>query len=105
MVTFEGVSKWFGVGVGGRIAILNVGGHLEQFDTPARLLAAPASDFVAGFLGEERGLKPLSLRRVTQLTAAPDRSSSAAPPPLMRGHRLRRSTPSPQVTTDRSGRW
>jgi osmoprotectant transport system ATP-binding protein len=57
--------------VGDRIAILNVGGHLEQFDTPARLLAEPANDFVADFLGEERALKLLALRRVSQITAAP----------------------------------
>jgi osmoprotectant transport system ATP-binding protein len=59
------------ISVGDRIAILNVGGQLEQFDTPARLLAEPANDFVADFLGEERALKLLALRRVSQVTAAP----------------------------------
>jgi osmoprotectant transport system ATP-binding protein len=59
------------IAVGDRIAILNVGGHLEQFDTPARLLAEPANDFVADFLGEERALKLLALRRVSQITAVP----------------------------------
>jgi osmoprotectant transport system ATP-binding protein len=57
--------------VGDRIAILNVGGHLEQYDTPARLLTEPANDFVADFLGEERALKLLALRRVSQVTADP----------------------------------
>ncbi|GGI04847.1 ABC transporter ATP-binding protein [Egicoccus halophilus] len=47
--------------LGDRIAILNVGGVLEQYATPAELLGAPANDFVRSFLGEERGLKRLSL--------------------------------------------
>jgi osmoprotectant transport system ATP-binding protein len=47
--------------LGDRIAILNVGGILEQYDTPERILRAPASPFVADFLGEERSLKRLSL--------------------------------------------
>jgi osmoprotectant transport system ATP-binding protein len=49
------------VKLGDRIAILNVGGRLEQYDTPAAILHAPASDFVRSFLGDERSLKRLSL--------------------------------------------
>jgi osmoprotectant transport system ATP-binding protein len=47
-----------------RIAILNVGGVLEQVGPPEELLRAPASDFAAGFLGDDRGIKRLSLVRV-----------------------------------------
>jgi osmoprotectant transport system ATP-binding protein len=47
--------------LGDRIAILNVGGILEQYDTPEAILRAPASPFVEDFLGEERSLKRLSL--------------------------------------------
>jgi osmoprotectant transport system ATP-binding protein len=47
-----------------RIALMNVGGVLEQYATPDELLRAPANDFVANFLGHERGLKRLSLLRV-----------------------------------------
>jgi osmoprotectant transport system ATP-binding protein len=47
--------------LGDRIAILNLGGILEQYDTPMRILEAPANDFVMDFLGPERGLKRLSL--------------------------------------------
>jgi osmoprotectant transport system ATP-binding protein len=54
--------------LGDRIAILNVGGVLEQYDTPAAILRDPANDFVASFLGDERGLKRLSLIPVTQAT-------------------------------------
>jgi osmoprotectant transport system ATP-binding protein len=52
--------------LGDRIAILNVGGVLEQYDVPARILASPASAFVASFLGDERSLKRLSLMPASQ---------------------------------------
>jgi osmoprotectant transport system ATP-binding protein len=47
-----------------RIAILNVGGILEQLDSPAEMLRAPRNDFVADFLGDDRGIKRLSLMTV-----------------------------------------
>ena len=53
-----------------RIAILNVGGVLEQVGPPEELLRAPADDFVADFLGDDRGIKRLSLMRVEQATLA-----------------------------------
>jgi osmoprotectant transport system ATP-binding protein len=42
------------------------GGHLEQYDTPAAILGAPATPFVAGFVGADRGLKRLSVTSVTE---------------------------------------
>jgi len=51
-----------------RIAILQVGGVLSQYDSPDRLLAAPASKFVEHFVGADRGLKRLSLARVRDLS-------------------------------------
>jgi len=50
-----------------RIAILQRGGVLAQYDTPSAILAAPASEFVAHFVGADRGLKRLSLARVRDL--------------------------------------
>jgi osmoprotectant transport system ATP-binding protein len=47
-----------------RIAILNVGGILEQVDSPAEMLRTPRNDFVADFLGDDRGIKRLSLMTV-----------------------------------------
>jgi osmoprotectant transport system ATP-binding protein len=44
-----------------RIAILNVGGIVEQYAPPEEILRDPASAFVADFVGEERGLKRLGL--------------------------------------------
>jgi osmoprotectant transport system ATP-binding protein len=50
-----------------RIAILNVGGILEQYDEPAEILRGPANAFVEDFIGAERGLKRLALIRVSQI--------------------------------------
>jgi osmoprotectant transport system ATP-binding protein len=53
--------------LGDRIAILREGGVLAQYDTPDRILAHPADDFVARFVGADRGLKRLALRRVDEI--------------------------------------
>ncbi|GAB3595946.1 betaine/proline/choline family ABC transporter ATP-binding protein [Angustibacter peucedani] len=50
-----------------RIAVFSVGGKLEQFADPATVLGAPANDFVADFVGSDRGLRRLS---VTPIEAA-----------------------------------
>jgi osmoprotectant transport system ATP-binding protein len=49
------------VRLGTRVAILRQGGHLEQYAPPAELLTAPATDFVAGFVGSDRMVKALSV--------------------------------------------
>jgi osmoprotectant transport system ATP-binding protein len=46
--------------LGDRIAVMNQG-RLEQYDTPAAILARPASDLVIDLLGPDRGLKRLSV--------------------------------------------
>jgi osmoprotectant transport system ATP-binding protein len=50
-----------------RIAILNVGGLLEQYDAPADLLRAPANAFVETFLGRERALRRMALLSVADI--------------------------------------
>ena len=50
-----------------RIALLNVGGRLEQYATPDELLSTPANAFVEAFVGEDRGVKRLQLSFVHQL--------------------------------------
>jgi osmoprotectant transport system ATP-binding protein len=47
--------------LGNRMAILEVGGVLAQYDAPEKILAEPSSPFVERFLGGERGLKRLAL--------------------------------------------
>jgi osmoprotectant transport system ATP-binding protein len=48
--------------MGNRIAILREGGVLAQYDTPDAILAEPADDFVAKFVGEDRALRRSALR-------------------------------------------
>jgi osmoprotectant transport system ATP-binding protein len=50
--------------MGDRIAVFQPGGRLAQFDTPMAVLEQPADDYVARFVGADRGLKRLSLSRV-----------------------------------------
>jgi osmoprotectant transport system ATP-binding protein len=57
--------------MGDRIAILREGGVLAQYDTPDAILARPVDDFVARFVGADRGLKRLALRRVSDLDLIP----------------------------------
>ncbi|MBA3778774.1 MAG: betaine/proline/choline family ABC transporter ATP-binding protein [Chloroflexi bacterium] len=57
--------------MGDLVAVMEVGGVLAQFATPAEILANPASDFVARFVGADRGLKRLSLSRVRDLELRP----------------------------------
>ncbi|KOT88932.1 ABC transporter ATP-binding protein [Streptomyces sp. NRRL F-5755] len=48
------------VRLGDRIAVYGAG-RVEQFDTPATVLGAPATPYVAEFVGADRGLKRLSV--------------------------------------------
>jgi len=57
--------------MGDLVAVLREGGVLAQFGPPAEILAAPASPFVARFVGTDRGLKRLSLGRVADLDLLP----------------------------------
>jgi osmoprotectant transport system ATP-binding protein len=57
--------------LGDLVAVMQVGGHLEQFAPPAEILSAPASGFVADFVGADRGLKRLSLTRVSEVALQP----------------------------------
>jgi osmoprotectant transport system ATP-binding protein len=53
--------------MGDLVAVMQVGGHLAQFGPPEEILAAPANEFVARFVGTDRALKRLSLQRVRDL--------------------------------------
>ena len=59
------------VRVGDRVAVLREGGVLAQYARPDELLARPADDFVARFVGADRGLKRLSLKRVGDVRLEP----------------------------------
>ncbi|MFD8913268.1 betaine/proline/choline family ABC transporter ATP-binding protein [Streptomyces sp. NPDC059575] len=51
------------VRLGDRIAVYGEG-RIEQFDTPGAVLGAPATSYVAGFVGADRGLKRLSVTEI-----------------------------------------
>lgn len=46
--------------LGERVAVFQTGGHLAQYAKPAELLSAPANDFVASFVGRDRGYRTLT---------------------------------------------
>ena len=69
--------------MGDRIAILREGGELVQYDTPDNILANPANDFVAQFVGADRGLKRLALSRLSR-----PRPSTRAPTPAATARRI-----------------
>ena len=50
-----------------RVAILGLGGVLQQFAAPAEILRSPANRFVEDFLGTDRGIKRLSLIKVDEV--------------------------------------
>jgi osmoprotectant transport system ATP-binding protein len=50
--------------IGDRIAVMQKGGKLAQYATPAELLMNPADRFVEDFVGADRALKRLALQRV-----------------------------------------
>ena len=63
--------------MGDLVAVFQTGGVLAQFGPPLEILAAPASEFVARFVGQDRGLKRLSLLRVARRRAAAADDGSA----------------------------
>jgi osmoprotectant transport system ATP-binding protein len=63
------------VRLGDKVAVFERGGRLAQYDTPARVLGAPADDFVASFVGADRGLR--------RLAVTPIESSDLERPPVV----------------------
>jgi len=53
--------------LGDQVAVLRVGGRLAQVDTPAQLLGDPVDDFVADFVGRDRGYRALGFRAAPAL--------------------------------------
>ncbi|AZI58599.1 ATP-binding cassette domain-containing protein [Nakamurella antarctica] len=51
------------VKLGDQIAVLQVGGHLAQLASPHELLTRPVNDFVADFVGRDRGYRSLSFEK------------------------------------------
>ncbi|MFI5720670.1 ABC transporter ATP-binding protein [Nocardia sp. NPDC051750] len=58
------------VKLGDRIAVLGDRSRILQYDTPAAILADPADDTVAGFVGGDASLKQLTLTRIRDIELA-----------------------------------
>jgi osmoprotectant transport system ATP-binding protein len=56
--------------LGDQVAVLRVGGRLAQLAAPADLLARPVDDFVADFVGRDRGYRTLGFRTAAFATTA-----------------------------------
>jgi osmoprotectant transport system ATP-binding protein len=59
------------VKLGDAVAVFGVGGTLQQYDTPSRLLSNPANDFVSEFIGNDRGYRLLQFFTASTLGLRP----------------------------------
>jgi osmoprotectant transport system ATP-binding protein len=67
--------------LGDQVAVLRVGGHLAQLATPADLLNSPSDDFVAGFVGRDRGYRALGFETAGELAVTKEQTVKASDPP------------------------
>ena len=65
--------------LGDRVALFSPDGKVAQFDTPAELLAHPASAYVEGFLGNGRLVRRLGLIQVRTVDLQPARAGDDDP--------------------------
>jgi osmoprotectant transport system ATP-binding protein len=65
--------------MGDRIAILQEGSRIAQYDTPEHILSHPASSFVEQFLGSGIVLKRLNLSRVSEVEVDTDQWPTIGP--------------------------
>ncbi|WP_225725036.1 MULTISPECIES: ABC transporter ATP-binding protein [unclassified Nocardia] len=73
--------------LGDRVAVFGRGGVLQQYDAPQEVLAQPATDFVAGFVGRDRGYRGLSFRSADSVPLHEIRTATAE---TIAAHRLER---------------
>jgi osmoprotectant transport system ATP-binding protein len=90
--------------LGDRLAVLAGGGRLEQYGTPADVLARPATPFVADFVGAGRTLRRLDLLPAADAltTSAADGSAAVGGPTVAAGGTLA-DVMSALLTTDAPG--
>ncbi|MDQ1690823.1 MAG: osmoprotectant transport system ATP-binding protein [Pseudonocardiales bacterium] len=66
--------------LGDQVAVLRVGGHLAQLATPAELLSRPVDEFVAGFVGRDRGYRALTFTTVGELAVHDEQTVTLGAP-------------------------
>jgi osmoprotectant transport system ATP-binding protein len=66
--------------LGDQVAVLRVGGHLAQLATPAELLSRPVDEFVAGFVGRDRGYRALTFATVGELAVHDEQTVTMGAP-------------------------
>ena len=53
--------------IGDRVCLLRQGGHIAQYGPPEELLTSPTDEFVADFVGRDRGFRSLSFASASEL--------------------------------------
>jgi osmoprotectant transport system ATP-binding protein len=64
--------------LGDQVVILEKGARVAQIGSPSEIMANPASDFVATFIGADRGKRALSIRRTDHGSVLVDGDGNAA---------------------------
>ncbi|WP_254920524.1 ABC transporter ATP-binding protein [Blastococcus mobilis] len=92
------------VKLGDRIVVFDVGARIVQYDTPEAILAAPAEEYVADFVGAGATLKQLTLTRVNSLHLRPVTTASVGDDAADAVARARAAGDDFVVVLDRRGR-
>jgi osmoprotectant transport system ATP-binding protein len=64
--------------LGDQVVILETGGRVAQVGSPTEILSAPANEFVANFIGAEKGKRALSIRTTARGEILVDAEGRAA---------------------------
>ena len=76
--------------LGDKVAVFGVGGRLAQYATPEEILRAPVDDFVANFVGRDRGFRHLGFSGADAVPVHP--VATAGPQERQQGRRFREWT-------------
>ncbi|WP_423181944.1 ABC transporter ATP-binding protein [Arthrobacter sp. NyZ413] len=63
--------------LGDKVAVFAVGGKLAQYAAPEEILRAPANDFVASFVGRDRGFRHLAFNATESIRVHPVKTVEA----------------------------
>ncbi|MBY3553821.1 ATP-binding cassette domain-containing protein [Modestobacter lapidis] len=92
------------VKLGDKIVVFDVGARVVQYDTPEAILADPADEYVADFVGAGAALKQLSLTRVHDVQLRPVTTASVGDATAEVVARARAAGDDYVVVLDRRGR-